>query len=438
MAKTAEEWLPELIAKMNARMPQVKLNRDYSEGRARLPEMGKNTRASWVAFQKKARTDFGGLLCRSLAGRIQPIGVLVGENNESDQLTALRKVWRDNRLAIVLDDAIWNMISTGIGYLLTEERDGGAVITSERPEQMITAPDPIQPWRARAALKAWRDGKDDYATVWTPEGYQRFTRSALNEHGTFWSLTTEGWTPEEFVPTAAGVPVHVMQNPHGFAEFEAHIDVIDRINLGKLNRLVVTAMQAFKQRALKGMPEVTDEDDNDTDYTKVFEPAPGALWDLPEGVDIWSDPATDIRPLLDGETQDARDFAAVTQAPIATFIPDGANQSSAGVAAGREGEITKAKNRIEIAKPAIEGALLEALRIFDLDTGETVNVKFAPPAYVSLEEKATGAKLAKESGMPQRWIAENIWGLTPDEIRKLETDTAFEQLAAFEAAVPSG
>lgn len=443
MAKTPAEWLPILIGKLNARATQLKLNRDYSEGRARLPEMGKNTRASWIAFQKKARTDFGGLLCRSLIGRISPIGVLVGDNETSEQLLALRKVWRDNRLQIVLGDAIWNMLATGIGYLLTEVRDGAPVITSERPEQMITAPDPFQPWRSRAALKAWRDGKVDRATVWTPEGYQRFSRQAQNQYGRDLELSPEGWEAEEFIPTATGVPVHVMVNPHGAAEFEQHIDVIDRINLGKLNRLVVTAMQAFKQRALKRTGDAAamdepEEDGSEVDYTKVFEPAPGALWDLPEGVDIWSDPATDIRPLLEGEKQDARDFAAVTQAPIGTFIPDGENQSSAGVAAGREGEIAKAKNRIEIAKSAIEGSLLEALRILSLETEETVNVKFAPPAYISLEEKATGAKLAKESGMPQRWIAEYIWGLTPDEIRKLNTDLALEQLSNLDPAPTSG
>lgn len=431
MARSAQEWLPILIGDLNTRLPRIKTNRDYSEGRARLPEMNKNTREAWKAFQKKARSDYGGLLCRSLTGRIEPIGVVVGDNSDSPELTALRKVWRDNRLAIVLSDAIWNMVSTSVGYLLTTQRDGQPVITSERPEQMITAPDPVQEWRSIAALKAWREGKKDRATVWTTEGYQTFTRDAANTHGTLLGLSVDGWQAGEFVQTDSGVPVHVLNNPRGVSEFEPHIDVIDRINIGKLNRLVVTAMQAFKQRALKGVLPDKDEDDNDIDWAAAFDPAPGALWELPDGIDVWSDEATDIRPLLEGEKQDARDFAAVTQAPISTFIPDGANQSSAGVAAGREGEIGKAKNRISIAKPAIEGSLLEALRILGIDAGETVNVKFAPPAYVSLEEKASGAKLAKESGMPQRWIQENIWGLTPEEIRKAETDLALEQLSAL-------
>ncbi len=62
-------------------------------------------------------------------------------------LTA-RRVWRDNRLDVVFADAISNMLTTSVGYLITGVRDGQPIITSEKPEQVITAPDPTQPWRA--------------------------------------------------------------------------------------------------------------------------------------------------------------------------------------------------------------------------------------------------------------------------------------------------
>ena len=38
---------------------------------------------------------------------------------------------------------------------------------------------------------------------------------------------------------------------------------------------------------------------------------------------MWESAETDIRPLLEGEKTDARDFAAVTLTPLSVFIPSG-------------------------------------------------------------------------------------------------------------------
>ena len=433
MATTPDEWLALLTKKLDARQPKIALNRKYASGDAPMPEMGANVKASWVSFQKKARTDMGGLLCSSLSGRIVPNGVIVGDSRDSAATVALRRVMRDNRLAVVFADAIWNTLTTAYGYLVTGVRDGQPIITSEKPEQMITAPDPVQPWRARAALKAWRNEDDgfDYAQVWVPGIRQGYRRSSKSGNGTLRSTSVGDWEPLGDPELYEGqVPVFELQNKDGVAEFEPHIDVIDRINLGKLQRMVIAAMQAYKQRAIKGGLPDTDEDGNSIDWSKVFEPAPGAIWDLPEGIDIWESPATDIRPLLDGEKTDLRDFAAVTQSPIDVFIPDGQNQSATGAANVHKGEIMKAKDRIARMTAPIEGSLLAALRILGLDDGSTVELQWEPPEHVSLEEKATAAKTARDGGRSQRWINQHIWGMSPDEIRREEEDLAEEQLAS--------
>lgn len=435
MVDSPVNMLPVLMRMLSERLPTIRRNRRYSTGNAPMPEMGRNTRASWEAFQKQARTDYGGLVCRTLASRIRPLGVTVA-NAEAEAL--LRRVWRDNRLALVFADAVWNMLSTGVGYTLVERGvDGSQIVTSEKPERMITLPDPVQSWRSVAALKIRRDkrAKVDHATVWVLGGYQKFVRGAQNAFGTWRGVSVDDWVPAgEFVPVLGGIPVHVLENSGGVAEFEPHIDVIDRINHGKLNRLVTAAMQAFKQRAVKGYLPDEDEAGNAIDYDRVFEAAPGALWDLPEGVDVWESKETDIRPLLEGEKSDARDFAAVSQTNIAVFLPDGQNQSAEGASNAKEAEIGKAGNRIEIVRPAFEGTLLEVLRNSEMLTDDTIEVQFAPPAYVSLSEKSNGAAQAKAAGMSRRWIARHIWGLSPEEIARNETDLAAEQLADFTAA----
>jgi len=433
VATTPAEWLPVLAKRLDARQKRIARNRSYSNGNAPLPEMGKNTRSTWVAFQKKARTNYGGLACESLGGRMVPNGVRVGASMTTPGVLAARRVWRDNRLDVVFGDAISNMLTTSVGYLITGVRDGQPIITSEKPEQVITAPDPTQPWRARAALKAWRDPDlgVDYALIWLPGVRQQFVRKSTNDNGTPFDTVAGDWDvfgePEAY---AGGVPVYVLENKDGVAEFEPHTDVIDRINLGKLQRLVVTAMQAFKQRAMKGGLPTEDEDGNSIDWAKLLEPAPGALWDLPEGIDVWESEQTDIRPLLEGEKADARDFAGAIRTPISVFIPSGENQSAEGAANAKEGEIQKAKNRIARATAPMSASILDALRVLGVDTGDTVEVLWMPPEHVSFTEKTQAAAQAKAAGMSARWIKQNIMGMSPDEIAQDEADAATDQLLA--------
>lgn len=434
MATTPAEWLPILTGRLDARQPRIARLRRYSNGHAPLPEMGKNTKATWQAFQKKARTNYGGLTCESLGGRMIPNGVSIGSKSKSPAVTEAERIWRNNRLDVVFADAIFDMLSVSLSYLITGTRDGDAIITAEPPEQVITAPDPAQPWRARAALKAWRDPDLglDYALVWVPGVRQLFQRSSKNSNGTPIGLTAGDWTAEaEPEPYDGGVPVYVLENDKGVAEFEPHIDVLDRINLGKLQRLVTTAMQAYKQRAMKGGLPQEDEDGNSIDWAKILEPAPGALWDLPEGIDVWESGQTDITPLLKGEESDGRDFAGVTQTPLSVFIPSGDNQSAEGAQNSQKGQILKAKNRIARASAPMEAALVAALRIRGLDDGSTVQLLWQPPEHISFAEKTLAATQAKAAGVSGHWIKRNIMGMSPDEIQRDDQDAASEMLQQF-------
>lgn len=434
MATTPEEWLPILTKRLDDRAPRVNRLRDYANGRAPLPEMGVNTRASWVAFQKKARTDFGGLCIGSLGDRIQSNGLSVGdaESVESDQA---RRIWRDNRMDVQLADMVDDYLTTGVGYLvLGAGADGAAVITREEPELFYAAPDPLRPMKARAAVKVWRDADEllDFALVWAPGARQLFSRPSAHE-GVLIRRAVGDWVPRAEVEEYDGtVPVVILERQGGQGLIEKHTDTIDRINLGKLQRLVTTAMQAYRQRAIKGDLPEKDDDGNKIDWAKTFEPAPGALWDMPEGVDIWESSPTDIRPLLDGETQDARDFAAVTRTPISVFVPDGANQSAEGAANATAGQVAQAWNEIARLEPGLEVALVYALRIegVDLPPDTTVDVSFQNPAYVSLSEQYAAAAQAKAAGVPIKTIMRTILGYSPEQIATADLERAEEQLNA--------
>lgn len=434
MATTPDEWLPILSKRLDARHPRVTLLRSYANGAPPLPEMGANVRASWAAFQVKACTNYGGLAVESLASRMIPNGLRVGVSDDSPALDAARRIWRDNRMDVAVADAIRDVLTVSIGYLAIGSDAGAAVVSREVPEQFIAAADPLKPWKARAAFKPWRDidAGMDYAFVWASGVRQKYARKSEDELTGIRFTNTGGWVPDgDPEPYTGDVPVIILERHDGKGLFEPHIPVIDRINLGKLQRLVVTAMQAYRQRAIKGGLVQQDDDGNDIDYAKAFEPAPGALWDLPEGIDVWESEQTDIRPLLDGEKSDARDFAAVSRTPISVFIPEGANQSAEGAAAAKEGQVFQAKDEIARITTGIAVAIVYALRAEGIDlAGETVEVLWEPPHLASQVEKFDAAQ--KANGLVSRkTIQRDILGMSPDEIAQDEADLAAEQLQAF-------
>ena len=442
MANTPAEWLPILTKRLDADLPRIRLLRRYVDGDAPLPEMGANVRASWQKFQRESRTNWGYLIRESVAERIVPNGITVAGSVDHPIAARAQEIWRNNRADLVLKEAVRYMLDYRRGYMAIWSRENEAVITADSPENMYAAVDPLQPWRVRAAVKWWRDLdlEKDLSVVWVDGGWQVFTRpiyaDPLHRTNLLYRASSDTWTPEtDYIHTGTKPPVVVLEHPDGVGEFESHLDVINRINRGILQRLVTTAMQAYRQRALKakegtpGLPE-KDEQGNDIDWAKVFEPAPGALWDLPPGVDIWESQYTDIGPMLNGSMADIRQLAAVTRTPVSVLIPDNANQAATGAEFAKEGLIFKTKDRLTVTKVAATAAVLKALEVERIQVDSTLEVLFEPPHAISMAEKYDAAVKAKAAGESWKSIQRNILGYSPEQIAQDALDRAEEQLAA--------
>lgn len=431
MPVTADEWLPLLLKRLDDRAPRVRELRSYVNGNAPLPEMGKNTKEAWLKFQSKARTNWGELVVEALAERCVFSGVSVGGAPNDDDRA--RRIVRENRLGIQIGDLARDMFTTSIAYVIVgRDSFGRPVITAESPEYVYAAVDPLMPWRARAAVKVWRDidQGSDYAYVWANGQKVKYSRPIYgDDDAPILIASGDGWESVAVESYSGPLPVFVFENHGGTGEFETHTDLIDRINLDILQRLVTVAMQAFKQRWLKGGLPSSSEDD-DTDWAKVFEPAPGALWDLPEGVDIGEsqDAAQGILAMLAAEKDDIRDFAAVTRTPIATLLPDAANQSAEGAAFAREGLVFKAKDRIQRLIVGLNEVLTAAIKVEDPSFSESVEVSFAPAEHVSLTEKSAAAVQAQAAGVPWRTRMLTIYGFPADVVDQMEQERATELL----------
>jgi Phage portal protein, SPP1 Gp6-like len=461
--RSCEDWLRVLTRRMDLRRLGVLMLRSYVDGNAPLPEMSRETRQAWMYFQRRARTNWGELIINSVVDRIVPNGLTVDGSNDSSDAKQLQKVWTSNRMSGVFKEWLRYGMIFGQSYLTVWSKNGpdvtplgattrtNTIITADSPETMIVVTDPLQHWKPVAALRTWRniDEARDYCIVWTQGAWQQFvrptyTRIELKIIPSKWliNLAEGAWTADGMPggktddPTAP-VPVVVYNNPGGAGDYELHLDLINRINAGLLERLVVASMQAFRQRVIEGgeLPE-KDEHGNRIPYEDVFPPAPGALWNLPmingQVLTLKETEAIDLRPLLEATKDDVRQLSAVTRTPLPMLLPDSANLSAEGAKGAEASYLFRTIDRLQEAKFGIEECMDMAGRVDGIDLGDDkkVEVLFHNPHLITLPEKYTAALAAHNSGESWHSIMRNILGYSPDQIAQDDIDRAHEALVA--------
>ncbi len=433
MALSPDQWLARLTKAMDSRASRLAVLRSYMDGNAPLPEGAEGCRDAYKDFQRKARTNFGELIVEAVAERLIPAGFTLNGKPEDDD--SLRTIYKRNRLKIGTTDVIRDMLGLSAGYMIVgESAKRQALITCERPEQVITEQSASRPDQVHAGLKVYRDEIDgfDVAKLHAPGVVHTYYRE-LHDSGVYKvPMRVQGdWTYAGAEDTGLRfVPVFPFLNRGGQGEFEPHTDILDRINWGILQRLVITAMQAYRQRAVEGdLPDV-DEDGNEIDYAEMFKPGPGSLWRLPPGVKLWESQQSELGSLLLANKDDLRDLAAVTRTSMPMLVPDGANQSAAGAEAAREGLVFKSRDRLGRADIALTAALGAALAIErgEADIVEGVEILWEPLERRSLQERADAATKAQD--IPWRTRMTDIWGYSADRVDSMESERAADALNA--------
>jgi hypothetical protein len=440
---TPDQWLERLSKAMDDRADRLARLRAYMTGDAPLPEGADGCRDAFRAFQKKSRTHFGELVADAVVERMIPSGFTVGGAAEDDD--RLRTIWKRNRMQVGINDVLRDMVSVSAGYMIVSEgAPREAVISCERPEQVITEQSAARPDRVRAALKVYRDDVEgfDVAYLHTVGVVDTFYRPIRDTHGKAAMRVAGGWTWAGAEPTGLEfVPVFPFLNRGGLGEFEPHTDILDRINWNILQRLVITAMQAYRQRALTSkdgdaLPTV-DADGNEIDYEKVFSAAPGAMWEMPPGFDIWESQQTDITAILAANKDDITHLAAVTRTPMPTMMPGGENQTAEGASFAKEGLVFKAQDRVARASASLDLVMGAALAI---ESGLSVPVadvesKWLPVERQSLAERADAATKAQD--LPWRTRMTDIWQFSEDRVDQMETERASDALNASLSQPPA-
>lgn len=447
MALTPFQWLTRLTVAMDERAKRLSELREYLDHGGPLPEGAEGCKDAYRAFQKKSRTNFAELVVDAVVERMIPAGLVSPEGETAEK--ELLSIWRRNRLQLGTADVVRDMAGLACGYMIVErDEQGRALITCERPEQVYSEQTAGRPDLMRAAVKVYRDPveKIDVAYLHLPGNVYRYTRSLVDFSGVLKEPVsfTGDWEWDESADTETGlnyIPVFPFVNRGGKGEFESHLGVLDRINWVSLQVMVIIALQAYRQRALE-MPENgeslprEDGDGKEINYSDMFKPGAGALWELPPGVELWESSETDFTPVLTANKGNITTLAAVTRTPMSTLIPDTANQSAEGAAFAREGLVFKAQDRVERAGDALSRVMGAALGIERglADIVDEIEVKWLPVERRSLAERADAASKAQD--IPWRSRMRDTWGYSEAEIDKMESERAADALNTALAFTP--
>lgn len=429
-------WLARLNKKLAAARPQYELLNRYYIGDAPVPSIAtKAVRQAYQRLMRMARTNFAELVVEALRERVSPNGFRTGaEGDDLDDRTAW-KMWQANSLDADFALVTSACFSMGASYGMVGDVDdelGVPVMTPEDPRQVVTEQDPVRRRKAIAGLKLWCQDDVDIAYLYLPGVAYRFVKASNDTDVANFELDDDPMRlPADIVPIVRFACRPDMYG-HARGEYEPHLGILDRINFTVLNRVEIATLQAFKQRALKGMPD-RDRDGNEIDYDDVFAADPGALWLIPATAEIWESGAVDLGPIRQAIRDDVQDLAAVTRTPLFYLSPDAANGSAEGASLAREGLIFKAKDRLAQLGESVEQWMSMAFLMAGDEqraSRQDMEVLWSPPERFTLAERYDAASKAQAAGVPWRTTMESVLQFSPQDIERMEAERAADALLA--------
>lgn len=440
-------WLKRLMGQLIDRQPRYEKLQAYYDGTNDIPAYADAAvRDAARRLMTMSGTNYAELAIEATRERMNPLGFRTGATNDDLGDRLAWDIYQANALDADHKLVDSTALSLSQAYMIVGNIDpdlGVPIITPEDPREVIAECDPIRRRRALAAAKIIHNDVEDTddAYLYLP-GYVVKARRA-HQKGLTADLSGWEWAGP---PQALGVPVvpvvsfayqpQIRGLPKG--EVESHLPILDRINYTLLNRLEIMTMQAFRQRAVKGVP-TTNPDGSEVDYDELFRQGPGAFWTLPATAEMWESAALDLTPVLESVKADVRDFAAVTRTPLSYLFPDAAQGSAEGASLTREGLIFKVKDRMGQAGEAYEEVMSLAFMMMgdaQRASRRDLEVIWAAPEQFSLSEKGSAASQAV--GLSRRFVQEKIWQLTPQEIARNEAELAAEALLEPDPAVLAG
>ena len=412
--------------------PGLDLLDDYLRGD---PPLRDDIHSGWSTqmrqFVRMGRLNIADLLVTSVSNRLNLRDFKTANPDEEDRYgdAYARDLMRVNGMATVARDVHETMLGLGDSYVIVtppDETRDWPVATAEEPQQVITAHDSTT-GRTLAALKLFRDEWDeaDYAYVFVGGEVHKAIKagpSSVSNGRPFRMTRTWEWDGEpQLVPGGIDVPVFRFRNRKGIGEFEHHLDALDRINDKIFNEWWIGKIQAFRQRAVKNLPE-EDSQGNEIDYQDMFTVSPDVMWQVPDGVEFWESQPIDLGPVINSIQKDLERLAAVTSRPLHTISPDAAATGSAeGAALMKEQHLYQVEDRLDRVRQRwaeVAGCMFAFDGREDLADPRSIEALFGPVERFSLAEKTNAVSQVGDK-LPVEAIWVDILQYPPSKVEEL-------------------
>lgn len=444
IGKGAGWWLKRLYSELMAPETQgyLALMNNYNLGQHRLPEGHKRMRAAFRALQRYARSNYTGLVANSVLERLEVTGFATGEDAAQSMDKNAWRIWQANRLDVnsTLVHGAALVFSRSYVIVGPNLKDPTTpLITAEDPRQVISALDPSDRTTVLAALKVYDDDIFNlrHAVLYLPDEIYFFeatlpktkdVRELIWQPEMVWSdqtdlgelLTDEtGAIPNPLheVPVVAFVNRPQLDGT-GIGEFEDVIDVQDRINNSLLDRLVISKMQAYRQRWMTG---VSMKDENGNAQTPL-QPGADLVWSVEDDKAKFGDfDATDVTPILAAAAADITDLAAISRTPPHYLLGRMANISGDALQAAEAGLVSKCRDRIRSFSDSWEQVMRLAFLVINQDLPADTQTKWSDPALYTLVSRGDAAIKFAAAGVP--WsFAMAVLNYSPQDISRMRQE----------------
>jgi hypothetical protein len=423
----------------------------YNVGDPPLPQLEPEYHDVFRGVLRKARSNYAPLCIAPMLDRLelQDISTLLDSDTDGDDIAA--DIMDETGFAAVLKDNYEYEFAMGESYIMAVPGVAGGVKLSNGqpvpsahaidPRRCIGVPDLNNPVRLRAALVHQFDPITDErrAFLYLPGGMWTVP---FDQGSGLWRTGDVEFEAITGLDALGGIPIVRFENRLGMGEYEAHLDLLDRIIDTTLQRIIGFWYQALRQRALEGDEEEEDEDSPEssapTDWNETFKAGPGAMWKIPAGFKIWESQQTDFSGILKGKLDDVKEFAALTGTPLHLITPDAANGSAEGAGLMRESLTSKCRDRRIRSTPQLKllWRILFA-QAGEMDRGRRMQLQWGPLEFHTLAEQGSASAQAVGTlSLEDR--CERIWDMSPDETARNVTRMTADALLGLPTTGTSG
>lgn len=435
-----EWWLERLVVRRDARRARYEKLQAYECGDHRLPEGDEKARELFQKFQRKARTNYCGLVVSSTSERLHVTGFRTGGGSGSQTDREAWRIWQANHLdadsELVHDDAL----TLSDSYVIVgpnADDPSTPIITAESPFYVTAVPDPMNRRNMAAALKSWvdTDAGVERAVLYLPDAFVYFQRDDTTSQ---WSFATPTWSMGDETDRVGNplgrVPVvRFVNRPRsrdggeGRGEFEDAIDIQDRINNVVLDRLIIAKMQAYRQRYLIGLPS---EDEEGKPLDLPFVPGVDLLWALdedPDKVKFGEFSQVDLTPVLKAAAEDVKAFVTVTGLPPHYVAGDLVNASADALAAAEARHVARCNKRAREFSESWEQVMELAFAWRREPLPADTEVLWADTERKTDAQLADAAVKKQQAGVPWEQRMVDL-GYSPPEIERMRAQRAEDML----------